>query len=330
MVSPERIFHMMNAHVATQALRGGLELGLFTAIAEGHQTVPALAAHTGASERGTRILADYLCVAGLLTKADDQYSLAPDAALFLDANSPAYMGLASKFLHHPVLLHASSDIAAVVRTGKSILGGAGTIEDESPVWEDFARGMVPMMTPPAQFLAELAGPGPIRVLDIAAGHGIFGIHIAAKNPEAHITALDWPAVLHVAAENAQRHGVAERWTPLAGSALSVDYGTGYDLVLLTNFLHHFDEAGCIDILRRVHAALKPGGRVITLEFVPNPDRVTPPISAAFAMTMLLNTPAGDAYTFSQFESMFRAAGFASTEQVPSGPMPEQVLVSVRS
>lgn len=329
MVSPERIFHMMSAHVATQALRGGLELGLFTALAEGHSTVPALATRIGASERGTRILADYLCVTGLLTKADGAYSLAPDAALFLDANSPAYMGLASKFLHHPVLMHAASDIAEVVRTGKSILGGAGTIEDENPVWEDFARGMVPMMTPAAQFLAELAGPGPLRVLDIAAGHGIFGIHIAAKNPEAQITALDWPAVLKVAAENAERFGVAQRWTPLPGSALSVDYGSGYDLVLLTNFLHHFDEAGCIDILRRVHASLKPGGRVITLEFVPNSDRVTPPISAAFSMTMLLNTPAGDAYTLAQFESMFAAAGFASTEQVPTGHLPEQVLVSIR-
>jgi 2-polyprenyl-3-methyl-5-hydroxy-6-metoxy-1,4-benzoquinol methylase len=329
-VSPERIFQMMSAHVATEALRGGLELGLFTAIAEGHTTAPTLAAHLGASERGTRILADYLCVTGLLTKADGAYGLAPDAALFLDANSPAYMGLASKFLHHPVLMHAASDIAQVVRTGRSILGGEGTIEDENPVWEDFARGMVPMMTPAAQFLAEPAGPGPLRVLDIAAGHGIFGIHIASKNPEAHITALDWPAVLKVAAENAARFGVANRWTPLPGSALSVDYGSGYDLVLLTNFLHHFDEAGCIDILRRVHASLKPGGRAITLEFVPNPDRVTPPISAAFAMTMLLNTPSGDAYTFSQFESMFAAAGFASTDQVPSGPMPEQVLVSVRS
>jgi len=321
---------MMGAHVATEALRGGLELGLFTAIAEGHTTIPPLAAHIGASERGTRILADYLCVTGLLTKADGAYGLAPDAALFLDANSPAYMGLASKFLHHPVLMHAASDIAQVVRTGKSILGGEGTIEDENPVWEDFARGMVPMMTPAAQFLADLAGPGPLRVLDIAAGHGIFGLHIAAKNPEAHITALDWPAVLKVAAENAARFGVANRWTPLPGSALSVDYGPGYDLVLLTNFLHHFDEAGCIDILRRVHASLKPGGRAITLEFVPNPGRVTPPIAAAFAMTMLLNTPSGDAYTFSQFESMFAAAGFASTDQVPTGPMPEQVLVSVRS
>lgn len=329
MVTPERIFQMMNAHMATQALRGGLELGLFTAIAEGHTTLPALAARLGASERGTRILADYLCVAGLLAKQDDQYSLAPDAAIFLDANSPAYMGLAAKFLNHPVLLHAASDIAAVVRTGRSILGGGGTIEDENPVWEDYARGMVPMMTPPAQLIADLAGPGPLRVLDLAAGHGIFGIHIAAKNPEAHITALDWPAVLHLAAENARRFGIADRWTPLPGSALTVDYGQGYDLVLLTNFLHHFDQDACIDILRRVHASLKPGGRVITLEFVPNPDRVTPPSSAAFSMMMLITTPTGDAYTLAQFQSMFAAAGFASTEQVPTGPLPQQLLVSIR-
>lgn len=320
---------MMNAHVATQALRGGVELGLFTAIGAGHTSVESLAANIQASERGTRILADYLCVTGLLTKANDHYALAPDAALFLDSRSPAYAGLATRFLNHPVLLQAASNIAQVVRTGKSILGGEGTIEDESPIWVDFARGMAPLMMPFAEIIAGLVGPGPHRVLDVAAGHGMFGIQIAIQHPEAHIAALDWPAVLAVAAENAQHFGVADRWTGIPGSALNVDYGTGYDVVLLTNFLHHFDEAGCVDILRRVHASLQPGGRVITLEFVPNPDRVTPPSSAAFSMTMMLNTPSGDAYTLAQYETMFSAAGFESTHLIPTGELPEQILVSIR-
>ena len=232
-------------------------------------------------------------------------------------------------MNHPVLLHAASDIAQVVRSGKMILGGEGTIEDESPVWIDFARGMAPMMMPFAGIIAGLFGAGPVRVLDVAAGHGMFGIQIAVQNPEAQIAALDWPSVLAVAAENAQNLGVADRWTGIPGSALSVDYGTGY-VVLLTNFLHHFDEAGCVDILRRVHASLKPGGRAITLEFVPNPDGVTPPSSAAFSMTMMLTTPAGDAYTLAQYEDMFGAAGFESTHLVPTGKLPEQILVSVRS
>ncbi len=312
-----------------QALRGGIELGLFTAVGSGHTTVETLAAHIQATERGTRILADYLCVTGLLTKTDGHYGLAPDAALFLDARSPAYAGLASRFLNHPVLLHASSDIAQIVRSGKMMLGGEGTIEDDNPVWVDFAHGMAPLMMPFAEIIAGIVGNGPARVLDVAAGHGMFGIQIAVQNPEAQIAALDWPAVLAVAAANAEKFGVAERWTGIPGSALSVDYGTGYDVVLLTNFLHHFDEASCVDILRRVHSSLKPGGRAITLEFVPNPDRVTPPSSAAFSMTMMLNTPAGDAYTLAQYESMFGAAGFESTQLVSTGELPEQILVSIR-
>ena len=287
MVTPQRIFQMMNAHVAMQALRAGIELGLFTAVGSGHTTVETLAANLQATERGTRILAAYLCVTGLLTKTEGHYGLAPDAALFLDARSPAYAGLASRFMNHPVLFHASSDIAQVVRSGKMMLGGEGTIEDGNPVWVDFARGMAPLMMPFAGIIAGLVGTGPVRVLDVAAGHGMFGIQIAVQNPEAQVAALDWPAVLAVAAESAQHLGVADRWTGIPGNALSVDYGTGYDVVLLTNLLHHFVEAGCVDILRRLHASLKPGGRAITLEFVPNPDRVTPPTSPAFSIGRIL-------------------------------------------
>ena len=64
------------------------------------------------------------------------------------------------------------------------------------------------------------------------------------------------------------------------------------------------------MLQKCFAALKPGGRAVTLEFIPNEDRITPPSNAAFALIMLASTPAGDAYTFSELESMFSEAGFA--------------------
>jgi len=210
-----------------------------------------------------------------------------------------------------------------------MLGGEGTIEDENPVWVDFAHGLAPLMMPFAEIIAHAVGAGPARVLDVAAGPGMFRIQIAVQNPKAQVAALDWPAVLAVAAEKAEKFGVANRWTGIPGSALSVDYVTGFDVVLLTNFLHHFDQAYCVDILRRVHASLKPGGRAIMLESVPKPDRVTPPSSAAFRMTMMLNTSAGDAYALSQYEAMFGAAGFESTQLAPNGELPEQILVSIR-
>jgi hypothetical protein len=116
-------------------------------------------------------------------------------------------------------------------------------------------------------------------------------------------------VLEVAKESARAAGVGDRYAGIAGSAFDADLGAGYDVVLLPNFLHHFEAAACVKLMRKVHAALKDGGRAVTLEFIPEPDRVTPPQSAAFAFTMLCTTPAGDAYTFAEYEKMFREAGF---------------------
>ena len=124
--------------------------------------------------------------------------------------------------------------------------------------------------------------------------------------------MDWAAVLEVAKENAAAAGVSSRYTTIPGSAFEVEFGSGYDVVLLTNFLHHFDAPTNEGLLRKIHAALKDGGKVITLEFVPDESRVTPRNPARFALTMLCSTQKGDAYTFSELQSMFRNAGFSSS------------------
>jgi hypothetical protein len=108
---------------------------------------------------------------------------------------------------------------------------------------------------------------------------------------------------------------------------TLDYGTGYDVVLLTNFLHHFDVATCEILLRKVHASLADGGRAVTLEFVPNDDRISPPQAAAFSMMMLGSTPSGDAYTFSELEQMFGNAGFKNSEMRELPPTIQRVVIS---
>ncbi|MGH9801109.1 MAG: methyltransferase, partial [Blastocatellia bacterium] len=127
-------------------------------------------------------------------------------------------------------------------------------------------------------------------------------------------------------ENAAKFGVADRHHLLPGSAFDVDFGHGYDLILLTNFLHHFDVATNEKLLKKVHAALAEGGRALTLEFIPDDDRVTPPMLASFALTMLSSTAAGDAYTFAEYEQMFARAGFSKNEMHEMPPM-QRVIVS---
>jgi 2-polyprenyl-3-methyl-5-hydroxy-6-metoxy-1,4-benzoquinol methylase len=163
------------------------------------------------------------------------------------------------------------------------------------------------------------------VLDIAAGHGLFGIEVAKQNLEARVVALDWAPVLAVARQNARKAGVEDRFETLPGSAFDVDFGGPYDIVLLTNFLHHFDVPTCVRLLQKVRAALKPGGVAATLEFVPNEDRVSPPMAAGFSLTMLASTVAGDAYTFRELESMYREAGFTGMTAHPVPESPHTVV-----
>ena len=328
--TPQLFFQTANAYQRTQALKAAVELDLFTAIGEGKDRVEALAQRCGAAERGLRILADYLTIQGFIMKEGNRYSLTPDSELFLDRRSPAYMGSVLGFLHAPKFIEAFQNLTGAVRKGGTVAGEAGTVAPEHPLWVEFAKSMIPMMAKPAEEMALFVSrtqPGVKKVLDIAAGHGLFGIEIAKRCPQAEIVALDWPNVLTVAQDLARRAGVQDRYRSIAGDAFQQDFGTEYDLVLLTNFLHHFSPAACETLLRKIHQCLIPGGLVLTLEFVPNDDRITPPPVAEFGLIMLATTPEGDAYTLKEYERMFRAAGFARTELHPVPGSIEQVLVS---
>jgi precorrin-6B methylase 2 len=312
--TPERFFNAMNAYQQTEALKTALDLDLFTAIAEGDATVAMLAKRCGAAERGVRTLCDFLTIHQFLTKSGTQYGLAPDAALFLNRKSPAYVGSAMDFMLKSHTRDAFAQLTEAVRRGGTAMG-EGSVVPENPDWVIFARAMMPLMRMPAQWTAaELLKGGEVhKVLDIAAGHGMYGIAVAKANPDAQVYAADWTNVLEVAKENAQAMGVADRYHLMPGSAFETDFGSGFNLVLVPNFLHHFDVPTCTTLLKKVRAALKPGGRVAILEFIPNDDRVSPPTAAAFSMIMLVNTPSGDAYTFKEIESMAKNAGFAKTE-----------------
>jgi 2-polyprenyl-3-methyl-5-hydroxy-6-metoxy-1,4-benzoquinol methylase len=236
----------------------------------------------------------------------------------------------ARFLLMPGLRNNFDDLTGAVRRG-GVQTSGNTVSDDNPIWIEFARSMVPMMVPAAHAIADLVGASAaasMKVLDIAASHGVFGITIAQRNPRAEVVAVDWKAVLAVAEENARAANVAERYRTLPGDAFKVDFGSGFDVALVTNFLHHFDMPTCTNFLKKIYSSLKPGGRVVILEMVPNADRVSPPVAARFALTMLAGTPAGDAYTFDEFRAQLEGAGFRDVSAHPL-PTPETVLLATK-
>ena len=331
-LSPTNLLETAQAHQRSAAPGAAIELDLFTAIAEGYRKVPDLARRCGAAERGVRILADYLVLTGLVTKRDHSYALTPDSAVFLDRRSAGYLGSAAGFLSSALMADVYKTVPAAVRKGGTVLGEHGSLLPQNPIWVEHARAMAPMLAMPAELLAtmlEAEAKAPWKVLDIGAGHGLFGITLAKRNPKAEIVALDWDNVLQVARENAREAGVESRYHTISGDAFQSELGSGYDLVLITNFLHHFSKSQCETLLGRVYSALADEGRAVVFDFVPDDSRVSPAPSAAFALTMLVTTPEGDAYTFAEYEQIFRGAGFNGVEQRPLPPAREQVIIAYR-
>ncbi len=330
--SPALFFDTIGGYQRTEALRAAIDLDLFSLVAAGRQTATELADACQAAPRGVRILADHLTILGFLHKNGDRYELTADSAAFLDRKSPAYMGGAVRFMLAPGMRESFEQLTAAVRRGGTAVSDEGTVSYDNPIWVEFARAMAPLMRMPAQLLSGLVGGDtgqPLRVLDVAAGHGLFGITIAEHYRQARVAALDWANVLAVAEENARRAGVAERYSLRPGSAFDVDWGGPYDIVLLTNFLHHFDVPTCEQLAAKAFAVLAPGGRALTLDFIPEPDRITPPATATFALVMLATTAHGDAYTFAELQAIFARAGFSRSEFHALPPTTQQVVVSYK-
>lgn len=329
---PQRIWQIMTGFQHSAAFKTAVEIELFTKVSEGNNSPTTLAPACGAAERGVRILADSLTVLGLLNKENGEYSLTDVSAAFLDKHSPMYLGSVVEFIMSPQQRRGFDDLTSAVKLGGSSITGDASMDPNSEMWVTFAKAMAPMMMPAAQMIAANVGfeaERNLKVLDIAAGHGMFGIMVAKAFPNAEIYALDWQNVLSVATENAQKFGVADRHHLIPGNAFDTEFGEDYDVVLVTNFLHHFDKETCTKFMRKVRASLADGGKALTLEFVPNDDRVSPPSEALFSLVMLAATPAGDAYTFAELQQIFEEAGFSKNEHIPLTPLPQHLIVSMQ-
>jgi 2-polyprenyl-3-methyl-5-hydroxy-6-metoxy-1,4-benzoquinol methylase len=330
MSSPQAFFETINAFHRTGALKAAIELDVFTAIADGCDTPDELARRCATSLRGMRILCGALVGLGMARLDGSRYALTRNAALFLNRRSPAYLGDAAKFLASSEIVARSVDLASRMREDASRVDAV--VAAEHPVWLEYARAMAPIMAPTAEQIAQLEGAcrsrsAPLRVLDVAAGHGLFGIAVARWFSHARVVALDWEGVLNVARENASAAGVLDRFEFSPGDAREAVYDACFDLVIVANFLHHFDAQTCLTLLRRIERSLSPDGLVVIVEFVLNEDRASPPAAVTFALTMLELTEGGEAYTGRELVELLSTAGLPACRIAPL--LEQQAIVAAR-
>jgi len=317
----------MTAFWVSGALRGALRLDLFTHVSQGACTVEALAEALGASERGVRALADAMCSLGFLAKEEGRYGLTSVAEAYLLSDGPTFVGDFHRFVISEPFWDAWHRVDEAVRTGSPVVDRNGLAE-EHELWATFAETSLPMAlgtTMPAVEILGAGRPG-LRILDVAAGSGGYGITLALVSPDSELTFLDWPNVLEVTRAHAEQMGLGDQTRLLPGNALEIEWGGPYEVIVAGHFLHHFDRETCVRLAGKARRALAPGGLFATAEFVPDEGRTGPIMPLLFALTMLLWTEGGDAYTAAELEAILKQGGFASVEHHRFGDNPSSWIV----
>jgi SAM-dependent methyltransferase len=299
--------------------------GVFDYLDAGPKTVEETAAATGASVRGLRAIMNALVGFELLSRtADGKYELTEESKMFLVSTRPSFFG---GFMRHTSthLVSRWLNLAEIVRTGK----GSGDADEEAKgtaFFSQFVEDLFPMNYPASQVLATdlqiERAEQPVRVLDVAAGSGVWGIGLAQRSRQIHVTALDWPGVLEITRKVATRLGVADRFTFVPADLRTADFGTGYQVVTLGHILHAEGEQRSRALLKKAFNALAPGGTVAIAEFLVNDKRNGPPNGLIFAVNMLVATEDGDTWSFEEISEWLGDAGFvdARTLEAP-GPSP---------
>ncbi len=325
-VTPQRISAMAWGYATPLMLEAAVQHRVFDLLAEGPKTIEEVAALNGASVRGLSALMNALTGLQVLTREEGgRFGLAPDTAAFLVRGRPAYMGgLIGHTSKHMIPIWMN--LTEAVRTGKPVMGGVNQEGAGTQFFQSFVEDIFPVNYPAARYLAKHLGVAeasrPVRVLDLAAGSGVWGIALAQDAPQVTVTAVDWAGVLEVTRRVAGRFGVAGRFTFVAGDLRDADFGTGHDIATLGHILHSEGAERSRALLRKTFPALAPGGTIAIQEFLVNQDRSGPPNGLIFAVNMLVGTENGNTYSFEEIASWLAEAGFVNSRTLPSpGPSP---------
>src|SRR3989440_8594761 len=330
-VTPERLMEISLAYAPPMIISAGVSNRVFDSLEGEAKTTEQVAGETGASARALGILMNALVGLGLLKKnRQGKYSLTPESAAFLLSKRPGtHAGFFGAIA--PQLISRWVRLSDIVREGRP----AVAVNQETEGTEFFSQlveNIIPMSYPPAQTLGDhlqlSKTKDEIRVLDLAAGSGIWGIALAEKSPRVYVTAVDWAGMIPTTKRITQKFGVSDRFNYIEGDILETNFGSGYDIATLGHILHSEAEERSRQLLKKTFSALKPGGIIAVAEWLVNDKRTEPTHSLMFAVQMLVNTAKGETFSFNEIKSWLEDGGFRKVRKLEA-PGPSPLILATR-
>lgn len=313
-LSPRPLIRILGDFGNSQILDASLEYDFFTLVHKGFRTADEIAHEAGTDPRATRIVLDALLALGLMEKKAGRYLLPVISEVFLVRGEPSYIG---EFRHVALALwDGMAHLKESLKTGKPL--SRLDTGDELQVWEKLVIGIIPIAEPAAKALCDILHIGAdrrgLKVLDIAGGSSIFGMTLLARDPAAQVTQLDWPNVNAVAKKLNRERGFDGKIRFIDGEYKSAAIETNYyDLALASNFCRFESPQHNQELFRKAYGALKPGGKFVVNDFLPNEERTGPTFALRFSVYTLTHTPEGECWTLAQYSDWLTAAGFTSVE-----------------
>ncbi|MCL2555042.1 MAG: methyltransferase domain-containing protein [Actinomycetia bacterium] len=325
--TPDRIMRLINGYWATGVLAAASTHRVFTHLQQGASTATALATAAGISERGAQTLLDGLVSIGLVELGEDGYRNTAEAATYLVEDTPVSLARFARLkLTH---MGALADLAEVVRAGGPVASPVVEVAN-NPHWEEIVRAIAAQSVPAAGIAAQvlgLADAGPISILDVGGGSGIYSGIWLQTNTQARATQLDWAPINAIAHRLLAERGVAERFTSIDGDFHTTDFGTDqHDVAVYSHIAHQESPEANIEVFTRLRQAIKPGGALVVCDYVVDDDRSGPAFPLIFASEMLLKSKHGSTWRQADYRDWLVKAGF---EEISFHAAPPATVVIAR-
>ena len=299
--------------MASRALFAAVEFDLFTHIARGVNSLSVLVQATGIAENRLETLLTALKSLGLIAERNGRFSNAPATAQYLVAGAAGdfrdYVRLVNGNFGYESFRHLSAALR-----GERIFPDKGFYEgliySAGIGGEQFSSAQHSGSVGPARLMARQVDlGGRKRLLDVGGGSGAYTLAFCAANPQLKATILDFAQTIETARRYAADAGFADRIAHTAGSAITTDWPTGHDVILMSYLWGAVGKNDVAVLARRAMDALPPGGLVLVHDFMVNNTRDGPPFAAWYLLGSIFDNPDAVCLTPAYVESALRDAGF---------------------
>lgn len=307
-----QLMQMTLGYWRSQVLFAASEIGVFGVLRDGSLSAREVAERCHSSPAHTARLLDACAALGLLDKIGEGFQNARLATTFLLEGGPQYMGHWVNFMGS--CYQPWGRLAKAIRTGKPVDDGRGQL-GAGALWgrhlilamHDYAMG------PGKEMVNHVDLDGRARLLDVGGGPGSYSILLAQKHPTLKAVVLDLSPVVKIAQSLISESGLAHRVSVQEGDYLKDEFGTGYDVVLLSNVLQQEDPDAARMLLAKAHRALLDGGLLVIQAAFLTSEKTGPVWAVLQSLQLLLLYEGGRNYSIDETLAMLPDAGFSNPE-----------------